>query len=456
MDDTSKLVQIIVGLASAVVVLLVAYIASPRKVVPWLICLSPFQFIDSPYATSSVILTYVVGIAYILRGKLQFLPMLGIFAIVIAIYLASTGFAHKSTHVQHAIYMFNYVSAILMFYIVYNFVRETKDVALVIRTLIITNILVVIYSVIQINVGPGFSFFGIEELSIIGARGHGDPRLNGPYGPGITAEFMVLDILLFGYLLIHTNSGARRMLLYLMTALSLGCIIATANRGGFLVLVGGSGLFLIMYRKQLGVKRVLMLSMSGVFLIAVMSIVVVQFTNYGQMYDRLEETELEGGLPDTRVVTWLDVWPRILDKPVLGHGPRLRLYNDFAQPYPGTDAIEYPHNLYLFLLYTVGLVGLIAYLSFFAWLIFRYRAGIRKSIGDPFMHGFIKLGFLFMIVFLVDQLKIEFLRIGTIDYWHYIFSIFAIWLAFADMARNGEYCGTDTSPLLRSASPAQR
>jgi O-antigen ligase len=381
--------------------------------------------------------TYVITIAYVLRGKLKFLPMLGVFAVIMAIYLASTGFAHRSTHVQHGIYMFNYLSAVLMFYIVYNFVRETKDVALVTRTLIITNILVVIYCAIQIQFGR-YSFLGIEELSIVGPRVRDDPRLNGPFGPGITAEFMVMNILLFGYLLIHTKSAAKRMLLYLLIALSLGSIIATANRGGFLVLVGGSGLFLIMYRAQLGVKRTLMLSMSGVFLIAIMSIVVIQFTNYGQMYDRLQATEFEEGLPDTRAGTWADIWPRIFDKPVLGHGPRLRLYNDHAQPYPGTAVINYPHNLYLFLLYTVGLVGLIAYLFFFAWLIFRYKAGVRKSIDDPFVHGFIKLGVLLMIVFLIDQMKVEFLRFLTVDYWHYIFSIFAIWLAFADMARNGD------------------
>jgi O-antigen ligase len=156
------------------------------------------------------------------------------------------------------------------------------------------------------------------------------------------------------------------------------------------------------------------------------------------MYDRLQATELEGGLPDTRAGTWSDVWPRIFDKPVLGHGPRLRLYNDHVQPYPKTAVINFPHNLYLFLLYTVGFAGLIVYLFFFAWLTSRYRAGVRKSIDDPFVHGFIKLGVLLMIVFLIDQMKVEFLRFQTVDYWHYLFSIFAIWLAFADMARNGE------------------
>jgi O-antigen ligase len=450
MPEANQLIQIIAALAIAVAVFLVGYIASPRKVVPWLIFLSPFQLIESPYTSSSVMVTYVVAIAYILRGRLKFLPMLGIFAVIISIYLSSSGFAHRSTHVQHAIYIFNYVSAVLMFYIVYNFVRETKDVALVTRALIIANILVVIYCIIQISVVGRYSFLGIEELSLIGARARGDPRLNGPFNPGLTAEFMVISILLFGYLLIYIRSSAMRMLLYLLVALSLGCIIATANRGGFLVLIGAVGLFLIMYRRQLGVKRTLALSMSGIFLIAIMSVVVIQYTNYGQMYERLAATELERGLPETRADTWGDIWSRMFDRPLLGHGPRLRLYNDHAQPYPGTPVVNFPHNLYLFLFYTVGLAGLIVYLAFFTWLYRRYRQGVKQSGSEPFMQGFIKLGVLFMVVFLVDQLKIEFLRFQTVDYWHFIFSVFAIWLAFSDMARKGEYARRDLSSVRQT------
>jgi O-antigen ligase len=161
------------------------------------------------------------------------------------------------------------------------------------------------------------------------------------------------------------------------------------------------------------------------------------------MYERLESTELEGGIPDTRADTWDTAWSHIVDKPLLGHGPRLRLDGDEGRPYPGTPRISFPHNLYLFLLYTVGLAGLIAYLSFFMWLLNRYRQGVKRSGSDPFMQGFIKLGTLFMIVFLIDQIKIEFLRFQTVDYWHVIFSIFAIWLAFSDMARNGEYRSVD-------------
>ena len=435
--DTGKLYQIIFAVFIAVGFFLLAYIASPRKTVSWLICLSPFQAIDSPYTTSSVLLTYVVGIAYILRGRLTYVPMLGFFLLILGIYIVSTGSAHRATHMQHGIYIFNYVSAIFMFYIVYNFVRETRDVRLTIQILVILNILVVIHSIIQINVGPGFALFGLEELSIKGARGGDDPRLAGPYAVGITAEFLVFGILLLAYLSIHVKSALHRNLLYLLMAINVGCLIATANRGGFLVLIGGAGLFLIMYRTQLGIRRTLRLATVGVFLLAFMSIIVINFTNYGQMYERLQATELEGGLPDTRVGTWSNIAPAIAEQPLLGHGPRLRLYNDMASPYPGTEVFNYPHNLYLFLLYTVGAAGLIAYLWFFGWLILRFKAGTRGSSGDSLTEGFVKLGLLLMIVFLVDQIKIEFLRIGFIDYWHFLFAFFAMFLGFADLARSG-------------------
>lgn len=447
--DTSKFTQVAVALVLAVGFFLFAYIASPRKTVPWLICLSPFQIIDSPYTTSNVLMVYVVAIAYIFRGRIKYVPMIQFFLVILGIYVVSTGFAHKSTHIQHAIYIFNYLSAILMFYLVYNFVRETRDVRLAIQVLMITNILIVVHSIIQVNVGPKFALFGLQELAIKGARGGDDPRLAGPYGVGITAELFVISILLFAYLSIHIDAVKKRYLLYLLTAMNLGCLVATANRGGFLVLIGGAGLFLLMFRHQLGVKRTLTLSVAGLVLLTSMSLIVVNFTGYGQLYERLESTELEEGMPDTRAGTWLAIMPEIARKPLMGHGPRLRLENDEARPYPDTPVLHYPHDLYLFLLYTVGVAGLSAYLWLFCWLFIRFRKAIRVSSGDPFVDGFIKLGILVIIVFLIDEIKIEFLRFGYIDYWHYVFSLFAIFLGISDLARSGYYQAANAGQLSR-------
>ncbi len=435
MGDTSALLQLIAAGALAVLAFLLAYFVSPRTVVPWIICLSPFQLIDTRYGSSSIALTYVVGIAYILQGRLRYLPMFGIFVVILAIYMASTGLQHRATYIQHGLYIFSWVSTIVLFYIVYNFIRETKDVELVIRTLIILNVLVAAYSIIQITLGKQ-ALFGLDQLSMKGARSRGDePRLSGPYGVGVTAELLVIHILLCAYLLIHAKKAAKRYFLYLLIAVNLGCLLATANRGGFLVLIGGSGLFLYMYRSQLGVKRTLSLSFTGAILLAVMSVIIINFTDYGVMFQRLEATEIEGGIPDTRANTWATVTSKIPDKPLLGHGPRLRLENDYNVNYPGHVVITYPHNLYLFLLFTVGIIGLTAYLGFFAWLIVRIKRGTDRLKDDPFMHGFVRLGLLLMVVFLIDQMKIDFLRYALVDYWHYIFIIFAIWLGFADTAR---------------------
>jgi O-antigen ligase len=335
---------------------------------------------------------------------------------------------------QHGLYIFNYISAILMFYIVYNFVRETKDVDLVLRTLIILNVLVAIYSIIQITLGKQ-TFFGLQELSMQGARQGDEPRLVGPYGVGLTAELLVIHILLTAYLLVHVRTATKRYLLYLLISLNLACLLATGNRGGFLVLIGGAGLFLYMFRSQLGLKRTLTLSISGSFLLVLMSVVIISFTDYGVMYTRLQATEIEGGMPDTRANTWANVLSKIPEKPLLGHGPRLRLQDDYSIRYPGHEAITYPHNLYLFLLYTTGVFGLAVYFLFFGWMIVRIRRGARNLDNDPFMQGLVKLGWLLMLIFLIDQMKVEFLRYAYVDYWHYIFSIFAIWLALADQSR---------------------
>lgn len=62
---------------------------------------------------------------------------------------------------------------------------------------------------------------------------------------------------------------------------------------------------------------------------------------------------------------------------------------------------------------------------------------MKIRTGDVFVDGFLKLGLLMMTLFLIGQLKIEFLRFVLIDYAHFIFIVFAVWLALADMARTG-------------------
>ena len=53
--------------------------------------------------------------------------------------------------------------------------------------------------------------------------------------------------------------------------------------------------------------------------------------------------------------------------------------------------------------------------------------------GDSYIDGMSKLAFLLLLLVAVDQLKIEFLRIVTVDYLQFILALFAVLLAIGDI-----------------------
>lgn len=173
----------------------------------------------------------------------------------------------------------------------------------------------------------------------------------------------------------------------------------------------------------------------GVVALSVMSFIILKYTDFNRLYERLEQTEFEGGMPDTRSGGWSSAWEAIKERPLIGHGPRLRLYMDDIKKIPGHTYIPYPHNLYLYLLCTVGIAGLAAFITFIARIIIRLGFAIRRKTQDAYLNGLVKLGLLITVVFLVDQIKMEFLRFSLLDYQHFIFMLMAIIVAIVDIAR---------------------
>ena len=128
---------------------------------------------------------------------------------------------------------------------------------------------------------------------------------------------------------------------------------------------------------------------------------------------------------------------RIPDAMIVGHGPRLRLFDEANRIIIDYESMPaYPHNLYLFLLYTLGSLGLFLYMVFFVSMYLRFRRARNREIDDIYLKGIPALGMLLLIGFLVDQLKIEFLRFGSGDTQHYMFTLWAILLAFTDIGKD--------------------
>jgi O-antigen ligase len=427
---TSDWTQLIAAVTLSLIVFVLAYVLPPRYSVGLLILLAPFQMIASRFGTLNIGLIYVVGAAHLLRGRIRSLPFAPIFGLILLTYLISMSQAPRATFMDHSLYIVGILANFVLFYVVYNHVRQTGDTRPVLRLFVVMNGLVLLYCVIQLVTGyERFAFLGVPEFGFAEIS-ETKQRLVGPFGTaGTNGEVFVLQILLLGYLILHQPRGLLRHVMVGMLLANFAFLIMTGSRGSFLTMVGSGLLFLWFFRRQLGFGRTVRIAVASVAAFAIVAVVVITFSEFNLLFERLEATELREGLPDTRAVAFREAWQRIPEHPIVGHGPQLRLIDEINRHIPGHEFLYFPHNLYLFLPLTIGIVGLIAYLFLF-WAFYRWWSRARHVSRDSaFEQGLPTLGILLLIAFLVDQLKIEFLRSQYTDLQQYLFSLWAILLA---------------------------
>jgi O-antigen ligase len=402
-----------------------------------LLILIPVQPVDTRFASANVLLTFVIFIAMLMKGEKVRLPLLPQFLLLLFCYLLSMSFVHKALYVQHAVYMVAVVSAYMVLCIAYDLTLRFRSLNQIVNVFFVMNLIVIVYCLIQMSFGPGVGIrvFGLEQMAMIPARD--DNRLTGPFrAVGVTAEFFVIMIFLILHRILISGNVQWRRSLAILGAVNLGMLVATGNRGGFIVLLGAMIMFLWLFRKELGMRKVVQLVTGGTVALAIAATLIVSYTDFGRLFERLESTTVEEGIPDTRQHTWPLAWEKIKQRPLLGHGPRFEMDGAAkGTEYPGHEHQPYPHSLYLFLLVTIGVVGLIAFLIFLITPLVRCWRVSRK-LGTGNREGvFARLGFLIFSVILVDQIKVEFMRIGLVDYWHFVFALLGVFAAVCDRAR---------------------
>jgi len=436
MDDV-QFFQMIVVLALATVVFFSAYSLPQKVAATILIIIIPIQPIETQYASANTVLTWVVFTAMLMRGDRIKLAMLPQILILLFIYLLSMGMQDPSTYSQHGIFIFNLITAFLVLWITYDLCQRYDNINKVVRVFIAMNVLVAIYSLIQMTAEPfeKYTFFGIEEMNMLPIIKRN--RLSGPFGgPGIVAEYLVIMTFVAIHQILSADSSKYRLFLYVLVGVNLLLLIATGNRGGFLTLIGSATIFLWMFRNVLGVVRTIRIAIGGVAILSISAAVAVNFTKFDVLFTRLAETEIDAGVPDTRQKVWPVAWQEIQARPILGHGPRLRFVDDETGMYSDVHTyIFFPHNLYLFLLFTVGIIGTIAFLVFLGTPMVRCWLVSRQMSLDQDTRNLARIGFIIMIVVFVDQMKVEFMRLALTDYWHFLFGLIGLLIAACDQAR---------------------
>jgi len=157
---------------------------------------------------------------------------------------------------------------------------------------------------------------------------------------------------------------------------------------------------------------------AGAFVLSAVVFSVIQVTHVANLFTRFSETTFVNGVPDSRVGAWGEAWERFLTHPIIGGGP-------FYSTTSGMELQYWPHNLYLYVANCFGLVGLAAFV-WMLWRIWRRSAPGTDSFSDPsYARAYLLAARVQMIVFLIDQVKIEYLR-----NWVYQFQI---WVMFSSI-----------------------
>ncbi len=439
LDSTGHVLQLLIALGGAVILFGLAFAGYARALFIGLVVMTPFQPINSSYGSANMAVTYVVGLAMFLNSfrsgvkQKTKIPLIVPFVLLYMAFFISWPFSPKLFWPKYMIYLIMVTSNVVLFYMSYAYFRKERDLEVFFKALIVSNVLVIVYCLLQLYMGFGhISLFGIEELSLNDNRL--DRRLGGPFfAVGITAEYFVIQSLFLAHYMV--KSGRLHRIGFIILFLNIAMLVATGNRGGFISAFLALGIFLYFYRRYIGTAGVAAVSVAFFVGLAGASFVVVKYTEFGVLYDRLLGTEFEGYIPDTRV-GWAGVVEKIVDSPLIGHGPRIVQTQEYRTPplrWPEGHITYYPHNLYLYVLYTTGLIGFLAYA---AWLITYWRilqsADRYKGlvgIGD----GLPTLAKIILVIFLIDQIKVEFLRAGLLDYQHYIAAIFGMFAAYRNI-----------------------
>ncbi len=432
--SSSQWLQLNIAAVLAVIALIIVYTAPTKWVVTGLILIIPFQIISSRYGSLNIYLIYLIAFVFMLRGQIRELPLIGFVAAIVLAYAISLSQVPPVTRADHLLYLFFVGSNFLVFYLIYNYYRCYPNVRGFLYLLVILNVLILIYSAVQLIVGlnPNSPLFGGE----IGLRPpREDGRLTGPFGVvGLTSEYTVISVFVLGFMLLTMSMTVKAKAIFSVLVLgNLAVMIATGNRGGIFALVICGVFFLFLFRKELG-GRGIAIALGGIALaFSLAAAIIINYSDFNLLFDRLAETEVdEAGLPDTRSRTWQVTWARIQEHPIAGQGPQASLSESTYERPGAPQSVSLPHNLYLFLWDTIGVLGLLAYLAFFFALYNKY-ASSKSDGGDPVASGLPRLAMVLLLVFIVDQMKIEFLRSNATEYQHFMFML---WGAFVALTRS--------------------
>ncbi len=419
----------VLAVMAAVVVFAIAWRASMVMGLGFLLLALPFPR-STVFGTTNLAFILILLVIWLLRMSTRVAPwpqrtpadgpIVGlVIAYVISFYNVNP------IHLRLALNNFiALLGCVLLFYLIVNNVRTTRDLKRLHLFQLISLVTVLAIGMWElVNPGqvliPGWIDFGNAEMrSELNFALHGI-RIGGPFFDyELLCEYCGLAIFLLVFLIAQARGPSRKTLLAVLLGVAILSLFATVTRGGFVAATVGAVYLLWHTRRRLKVVPATIVGVASIALLIGLNFFVSHSTNAGDLFERLQTTKFIGWMPESRAKTWPEAVDRLMHHPIIGWGPHYDVQH-------GTEAWFWPHNLYLYVANLIGLVGL----SIFLWLmatLWRISRPQGDRLGDPdYARAFLLVGHVQLFTFLVDEIKIEYLRNPIY--------IFQIWILFASI-----------------------
>ena len=215
----------------------------------------------------------------------------------------------------------------------------------------------------------------------------------------------------------------------LMAVSALAVILSTANRGAFVALVFGLAYVLWVFRSRMTLARFVIVVALFVGCVWVGDSLLSEYTAAVSILDRFFNTEFEGLVPENRTMTWKPALMESMNHIFIGHGP-------YFDARIGTiHRLFWPHNSYIFYLYTTGIFGLAVYFVILYKLI-RMSLGYVQALARGRESG-VLMGVLHiqLVMFMIAQLRTDHQRTNDFVYMYIMYFIFGMIVATYNLIR---------------------
>jgi O-antigen ligase len=322
------------------------------------------------------------------------------------------------------------VAGMLMFYLIVSNVRTEAALKRFHLFQIVAVLSIMLLSVYELN-HPGQDFIPgwISFRNTLGDEfNRKNVRVGGPFFDyELMAEFTAISLLLVVFVLARATTRTRQVMHGGLTLLTVFILFATVTRGAIMSLAAAVAYMLWIMRRRVRFVPLVIGASVVVALFLTMNLYVANYTRSGDLFERVLGSRFVGVVPENRLTTWTEGFERFLRHPIIGHGPHYEAMT-------GTRMWYWPHNGYLYVANLVGIVGLTFYLWLVGRLLWLSRPIVDSLRATSYASAFLIVGHVQLVLFLIDQMKIDFLRneVYSFEVWIMLAGVTAAWLIQRD------------------------